>query len=483
MNTTTRPALAGTRPEPRKGWVSKTDVLAWLRCPYTFWLLHTGQVRFEDTMNAVHRRLLGEGEAFHRRVFQAARPLRELDLPALFGRNLFLLDLPVLRNPNQRIYGSPDGLHTEAGALLPVEVKSHREVSRTDELELAFYWMLLEPYRTRQVDPPRGFVIYRRNGRPEETEVVLRADRFDQVRQVLQEIRQARRQGVKPKICSCFVCRGAQRGEILRQTLEGKDLTLVFGINRGFAPQLEALGILTYEDLLEADPVKVAEQLKTRRMAVSPSMVERWTHHARSYQTQRPVIFGKTRFPHADFVAMDLEYDYWDGRIWLIGLCTVRDGRRGYAFLWADTSSEERRNLQECWRYLRDVTPLPLITWSGTSADIPKLCGAAKRLRVQQLLVPIEQRHVDAYQYTIKTLRLPIPEFTVKEVAGYFGIPRQSVIADGFEANERYKQYCRVRSARKKAAIKAELLQYSRDDLDGLVGTVERLRTLTADMA
>src|SRR5262245_3732465 len=122
--------------------------------------------------------------------------------------------------------------------MIPVEVKSHKNIQRSDELELAFYWLLLDPHRTRTLSP-RGCLLLRRNGGEEQVEVEIRPNRLEQVRGLLQEIRDARRIGVQPRICACTVCSGILRDEIDRATLEKKDLTRIWGIGRAYARRLE----------------------------------------------------------------------------------------------------------------------------------------------------------------------------------------------------------------------------------------------------
>src|SRR5713101_3958167 len=231
-----------------RDWVSKTDLVTFLRCPYAFWLLDTGQVRFRDTVDVLTARLLKQGTVFHEGVAREAMPLpRDTDISTLIAADHHVIGFPgFLKNRAYKILGRPDGVRTAHGALLPIEIKSHREVTRLDELELAFYWMLLEPLRTNKTIDPTGYVIARVEGRPETIEVLLKPRRFDEVLRTLDSIRKARQDGVTPMICRCSVCSASDiRGEIVRANLEGKGLTLIHGIGRYFAGALEAQGIQT----------------------------------------------------------------------------------------------------------------------------------------------------------------------------------------------------------------------------------------------
>ncbi len=83
----------------RTDWVSKTDVTRDLRCPYAWWLLDRGEIRFEDTVEAFQVELIAAGAAFHREVEAAAIPL-ELGpegLEGLLDQKLTLMGVPHSR--------------------------------------------------------------------------------------------------------------------------------------------------------------------------------------------------------------------------------------------------------------------------------------------------------------------------------------------------------------------------------------------------
>jgi len=471
-----RPNLTGLQSKDK--WVSKSDMMAYLRCPYAFWLLDTGQIQFSETLGSNGPRLLAEVEAFEEEVLADTTPLPpNTDFRRLISKDVSVLGLPeIYRNHDLKILGRPDGVRTSKGALFPIEIKSHRDVSRTDELELAFYWLLLEPYRKLKGIEPRGYVVTRRDGDEVLREIVLRPGRFEEVSTILEAIREARRRGVKPRICGCPYCRHALRTGTLKEYLYAKDLTWIWGIGRRYAAELERLGLRSYEDLLSADPDRIAPKLRLRGLSVSPQMVAHWGHHARSYQAARPVVFGRDRCDFRDMLVLDLEYDR---HIWLIGICAMVRGRREYAFLWADSPSEERKNILTLFDRLEKAVPMPLVTWSGLSADVAQLRGALERLGIRRSSDALFANHLDLFSFMRLNVRLPIPGFGLKDVAEHFRISRQSPIADGLQANMMYAAYRQARG-RKKTKLRQELLRYNKDDLDSLLKVLSKLRTLTS---
>jgi predicted RecB family nuclease len=179
------------------------------------------------------------------------------------------------------------------------------------------------------------------------------------------------------------------------------------------------------------------------------------------------------------FLALDLEY-VPGGLIWLVGVCLVGPSGREHLALWANTPAEEKANLKRLAKIAAANSLLPVITWSGNSADMPHLRGAAERLDLGQALKKLESRHMDLFVHAAKALRLPIPGLGLDEVANYFGIERISRIQNGFEALSMFRE-CQVCSDEKRlAALKADLLEYNREDLEALVEVAQRILALQA---
>lgn len=143
-------------------WVSKTQFVRHLRCPYICWLVDTGQIAAEDAWTSIQARLIAEGRQFQEGIIGAlpvAIDVRSLaDVIAQDARVLGLNDL--YRNERLKILGTPDGVDAAGGALFPIEIKSHKEVLASDRLELAFYYLLLEPIAPMRLTRQRAMCGY-----------------------------------------------------------------------------------------------------------------------------------------------------------------------------------------------------------------------------------------------------------------------------------------------------------------------------------
>jgi len=468
-------------PRTKDSWVSKTDLIRYLRCPYSFYLLDTGQITFEATLTKQQAELVQDGVTFQSEIETDVVPTTT-PLPQLFKEIHRLVQLPLLRNEKIRIMGKPDGIDTEEGVLVPVEIKSHKHVQTSDELELAFYWLLLEPHRTKQ-SPPHGILLLRRDGEPEEVDVELRPSHFQKVNQLLSQIRIAREKGVQPRVCGCPVCTGLKAEEVRLSTLSRKDLTLIRGIGRSYANSLEESGIKSYEELIAADSSMIVATLHKRRYYVSLAEVEGWKRHAASYSTGRIVVFGQPISLQVPFLALDMEYIPETGFIWLIGVCIVRPTGSEYRCYWAEKKAEEKSNLRSFSELLSSNASIPVVTWSGKSAEVPFLRKAAQRIKLNNLMSIMESQHVDLLDHFLKAVRIPKPSFTLDVVADYFGFARLSSVSGGLEAQMLYKRYLATRKKTQRREIKNSLIEYNRDDLNALVGLTPQLSCLQPNVA
>jgi len=453
-------------------------MIRYVRCRYAFWLLDRGEITIEDTVDEFQIRLLQEGNEFQDAVASSAIPAQVVpeDVEAPLERGGLLFGVPGFENRELKIRGQPEGVEVAGGALLPVEIQSHRDVQRTDELELAFYWMLLEPYRTVQVTDPRGYLMLRRDGAPEQVEVSIRPHRLDAVRRLIDAVRDARRHGVRAGICGCAVCRRLKREDVLRATRSRNDLTLIFRIGRACAEALEGMGVADWDALLGCDPTVIADRLRARGYFVSTAEVERWQRHAESWSTRSPVYFGDGPcLDGGSFLALDLEYEA-SGLIWLVGICVVSGDRREHTSLWADDAREEERNARDLLALVMRHRDVPIVTWNGVGADVPRRRNAGARFGLPELTEALEARHRDLYLYAMRSLRLPIASLSLKDVAEYYGIPKISAVRDGLEAEMMYGEYRRTQDHERKRTLREQLLDYNRDDVDGLIGVAERLR-------
>ena len=256
--------------QPRRGWVSKTDVMRYFRCPYAFSLLERGEITFDDTIDEFTAGLIATGQEFHAHV-EALAPTLEQGWTDTLEAGVGVLGVPIIDNPALRLVGRPDGIRPNDGAYEPIEIKSHTAVSRTDELELALYWLLLEPLRTRANATPRGHVILRQDGLPVEQAVEITPKRIAEVRKLIRAVRSARRNGVKPRICGCRICSEVRKEDVRRSTTLRRDVTMIQDISWRRAEILEDIGITTWQRLQRQTPRRSVRVPSRAQVRIDPA--------------------------------------------------------------------------------------------------------------------------------------------------------------------------------------------------------------------
>lgn len=108
------------RPQRRLNWVSKTDVVRYLRCPYAFWQIDSGALAPEAAIDALGERLIEDGVAFEGTVTAEARPLPPgVDLADAFVTEARVYGLPRLENHQLELHGIPDAVTPPAGGSCP----------------------------------------------------------------------------------------------------------------------------------------------------------------------------------------------------------------------------------------------------------------------------------------------------------------------------------------------------------------------------
>lgn len=260
-----------------------------------------------------------------------------------------------------------------------------------------------------------------------------------------------------------------------RKTRNPKNLTSIWGLGKRHAAALESIGIPDCKALMESDPQLIATKLREQKLPISLAQVQQWRSHAESYLTKSPVFFGAPPEVGDSFIALDLEYSSFKPHIWLTGLLIVKDGKERHLWFWADDHEQERASVLRLTQVLKFFPALPILTWGGTSADLPQLQSAAERHSSPDMLAALSDRHVDLFQHARTSMRLPVPELSLGPFAAYLRIPKSSPIRNGLEAQVQYEIYQGLADERRKTVRKAELIAYNYDDLRALAGVLKAM--------
>ena len=465
---------------PYLSWVSKTDVYQYLRCPYKVYQSYTKKIPYSDFITpAARETLLDPGTAFEESIIPKIGIDESADLERDRAADLLLKPRELIRNHELGIQGFVDIVATEKGALIPIEVKSHRRVLRSDKLELAFYWKLLEPLRTG--DPaPMGYTLSDTGDR---IEVELKRRDFNKLEKSIADIRRIRVEGTELAIVpECKYCTFKEEHV---ETVRGKGgLTRILDIGWKRQQRLNSLEILNIGDLARADTVDLYTRWRgDDQYAPNLELLRQMQSHAGALFTDRPYYIGDGAFPFVDrALLLDLEYD--SGQcIFLIGAAVLEDGVLGTPYqLFAETRTDERQILEMFSELVRGLPEHWILTWSGLSADIPQLRSAWARHDLHpDMLDVLQGRHIDLYQVAYANVRWPIEGLGLTDVADYLGYRRKRGSLSGFDMPFLYRQFLSEQDKSEKSSIRERILTHNVDDLKALALVWDRLQTFVHD--
>lgn len=457
-------------------WVSKSDVVEFLRCPYRIFIAHSQNIHMAQLKRPeLIKSLLQKGSKFEESIINQM-PFQEVENIESVLDEEVILSAPLLIQNNKRgIRGIVDLIDVERGRLYPIEIKNHRDLQDSDRLELAFYWRLLEPLRKGK-PKPKGYVLLNTG---EITEVLLTKGDFEELDSIVVKIRLVKEYGTVPAICGeCKFCLLKDECEVL--VIERGGLTLVSGIGHIRQRQLESLGVRDLS-ILAAYDTEALHLAWYQNCSYAPGLqqVRVMQIHAQSWVRRAPICFNDEPFPIGrGFAILDLEYET-SQFIYLVGLIIVNGKDRKYHQFFAEHPKQEKQVLVELVQILNENPKLTLVTWFGTSADMPQLRQAWRRQKLSlHKLDNIGKGHVDLGTYLKRNFRLPTKSFQLDDIERYFGYSRQDRDINGLLALTLYNEHLTLKNKRMKQEIRTRLLNYNREDLEATRLILDQSRSL-----
>lgn len=444
---------------------------------------------------------MDQGMVFESKVRASATSIPDGQMPNLAEHgSSIIFGVPIIRNTDVGIQGAPDAVAVEHGALAPVEVKSHRRATAGDQIELCFYWELLAPWRVRPepVDspdspdrpkvytvtaPPHGYLVLPTvDGGWRMEHVWLSEKRFEEMRRLVAEVRQAREEPPPQRICDCPVCSRLFRSQIEERAHARGDLTLIWGIGRHRALVLEAAGISNLAELQIASPEDILAAFRAAGRGVPAAReVEGWIHHAIALTRNEVVVFERNPFPHSNYIALDLEYDSDPASpaVYLGGVLVVTGSGTEPSSFWADPG-EETELLSELARLLALHPELPVVTWNGEAADGIELRKACDRADMTSFWEEFQSRHVDLYRLLRESVRFPISGLKLKTLAEYLGVATDKRVLGGMDTVALWRRYCQAPDSDEAAELRRDLIRYNARDVSILASLAGHIQDLTA---
>jgi len=334
----------------------------------------------------------------------------------------------------------------------------------------------------KAIPKAKGFLIL---GTGEMVEVNISKDLLFEICWLADEVRNVKKNGAEPTLSpECKLCTLIE--DCKRDVSQRGGLSLIHGIAYIREHQLKSMGIKNIADLMKANRVELHEKLYTT-FGNTPGISEigKMQLHALSLIERKPVFFGELesfRCLNSPLIIVDLEYDP-ESYVWLVGLCIVEKRQKKVEQYFAEkfTSAEEKRIIEQLLASLKS-NPEHIVVTYGASADMPQLEKAWRRHGFSaNEWSNLEKRHVDLYTFMLRNFRFPLSSYSLKDVEGFLGFQRKKERIDGLIALGMYNRYLREKKGPLKAAIKQELLEYNREDLEATVFVARKLKPLLSE--
>ncbi len=451
-------------------WVTKSKLLHFRQCPYAFSMLHLGLAT--PASPAVER------------------PVTFPDnTPRLFKRQgwRWTTDKAAFRNPELRIAGRPQGIDLANGGMVPIVVVGWgwlqipddddlRQINTMDRWSLAFYWLLLQPRRTRTDLEPTGWAVRDREIKP-----IRLTDTLKDVRFAIEQARRAKTVLSSWSCTRCEICQAhAEHAAMVAR--DQHSLRLVAGISFRDSLRFAQHGVRTFEDLLNVDDGRNLGVAAQRLAALKLSCAAVMNNQT---MVRKPL---EVALDPDNLIVLDTEHGgaFGSEGLWLISVRICRHGKISDHLLWIEPGADERPQIRQMMALLR-TCDLPVVTWSGTSADLSQLANGAERWKMvgwrtlDNWLPELERRHVDLCRLVREYLALPIPRLGLKEVAAYFGVGQNpvavrvpSVTGDAQQeeiqitngrAAVRVREHYAMAAKKCKTYLKTALCEYGQQDL------------------
>ena len=475
----------------KRQWIRKQDVINYLRCKYRFYLSFYEGIPMSELIDIIRLDPLFEKGISHESdVMTVSKPIilhEKESIESLSSSNKLIKITEIMRNHELGIMGITDFIEIEKGKFIPVEAKSHKTVTYFDNIELAFYWYLLEPLRIKHVKP-KGYIELS-TGRREE--VFLTENILLDLKIYLDEIRYLKNDKPEPRLIgecnnSCLLYEKCR--EIVAKS---GNLTIINQISIARENQFHKIGINNILDLIRADETDINNKLISK-FSSTPGKKEifRMKCHASSIRAGKPSFFGDEKYLtsilKSPYLIFDLEYDSDNSSkiIWLAGVLVVTKTKiiKKQFFSEKANKAEEKKVLASFINFLNKFPSHILITWSGKTADFPQLRSAWKRLRLDWSdLEKITANHLDLCEVLQNQFRFPFKSFTLDEMENNLNIKRKSNISGGREALELYRYYCRTKDDITKIQLKHDLKIYNLDDVNSTYSILQKIPEFIKD--
>lgn len=424
-------------------WITKSDMRNFLACPYAFKKSREEGFEFFDLfMSPFALELMKKGREHEQSVkgmFSWKKVKFDIRDEKCIMKDVIISDLTVL-NEKLGIIGTIDFLKTANGELIPIEIKNHIQENETDPYEIAFYWLLLEPYRKKGKEP-KGYYILRESLTEKKdvseflTPSSVDSTHIEDVLKFIEEMKNLKEyeptRSSNCRDCALFekVCFDAIR-------------------KRGCVSLLTT-GEQVIQGMKDAelDIQKIAnmrpDELKAIK-GIGDKKSKAFVNKAKAFVGNAPVFFGTEGLPRSDnYIFVDTEFYQLNSPFFENGCSKVfvisfgiYDGKNTEKQVLYENGWKFDCNIKKFASALKKYPNAPVITWSGMDLHILKgeietwidkvdVQKAMNKVIQSKTYDDLERRHFDLLKFVENNIAFPLVSNSLKDVGEYLGFKRR----------------------------------------------------------
>jgi len=345
----------------------------------------------------------------------------------------------------------------------PADVKWHREPTKADRYQLAFYALQLEPILGRV---PAKLRVWANDGTLHE---IAARPSVRAVRALIEKMRAIRDAPPATVGARCGLCRLCLWSDHCKAGwLAAEDVTLLPGVTGQTAERMRAAGFVSWRLVAEDEPRHLAQALD---MAVEKA--EDLQLLAQAWRDRRPVLRRQPERPAPDRGVVFYDVETYGEVVYLHGAIRLCGTEREERQFMADRPEDEARVWHEYLEWLaEDASRAPLV-WQWTKFEE----GHATRLWREHGGNAVGWEFLsrglrDMKEWVKSSLALPVTTYSIKEVAPVFGFRWTAGDANGLSSQAWYEEWLRTRDA----GLREKILRYNLDDVRAMEVVEKELR-------
>lgn len=342
------------------------------------------------------------------------------------------------------LIGQPEFIMPHKGEYIAGEVKSHKDVQKTDESRLAFYAFLLKKMGISKQPASKGLLLLK-----EEQYLLDLSNSIFGVTLILQECARALKDdaySIRVSKCyECDICRAGGFGDLIK----------IYDIGRARVDLFRKQGIISTDDLL------VVDEHTIKIDGMTTDMISRLKLRAKAFKENKIFQVGDPiQLPEGNIVFLDIETDLGITDVWQIDC--MYEGKH-HNFLGKNYSKKEQKRIITGFvTFLKTLENPILIMHSGSYFDFRVLCDAMKRLKLNDECEYFSKlKYYDTCILLAQRYVVPGQTYALKELGESFGYPFKTDCKNGIMATLEYEA-----CLQKRKPIPKKLVAYCQDDVE-----------------